>query len=54
MDFITYFHYAEQSLGIEIPISGRDAYAPMLLILNKQNKEIINQFHELLDHAFVD
>lgn len=54
MDFVTYFHHAEQSLGIEIPISGRDAYAPMLLILNKQNKEIINQFHELLDHAFVD
>lgn len=54
MDFVTYFHNVEQALGIEIPVSGRDAYAPMLLILNKKNKKTINQFQDILDNAFVD
>ncbi len=37
LDFIRQFTALEQRLGYELPISGRDAYAPMLQLLKQKN-----------------
>lgn len=43
------FFDLERRLGLELPISGRDAYAPMLEMLKEQNQPYRRGLEELLD-----
>lgn len=52
-DFVRDFIKVEQSLGFDIPISGRDAYAPMVNFLADKNRRLRNKLKELLDNADV-
>ena len=54
LDFVRQFMKAEEKLGLTIPISGRDAYAPMVSVLSGRNQKEMEVFQELLDDAFVN
>lgn len=49
LDFVTRFQETEERLGRIIPISGRDAYAPMLLAESPKNKAFLRGLEDLLD-----
>lgn len=51
LDFVQCFLEAEKRLGIEIPISGRDAYAPMALAEASGNHRFFRQLMPLMDEA---
>ena len=53
LDFVEQWGKIEQQLGMEIPISGRDAYAPMLLALNRKNKKFLHDLEDLMDEAVI-
>lgn len=54
LDFVCQFQQTENKLGFQIPISGRDAYSPMLLLQSPKNRQAMKAFHKLLDDPFVD
>lgn len=54
LDFVRQFQQTENRLGFQIPISGRDAYSPMLLLQSPKNKQAMKAFHKLLDDPFVN
>lgn len=49
LDFIHRFILTEKRLGQQIPISGRDAYAPMMLVESERNKKFRKVLEGLLD-----
>lgn len=51
LDFVRLFLETETRLGIAIPVSGRDAYAPMLPILHGRNQKFMRSLEALLDEA---
>lgn len=53
LDFIECLLTTEERLGLEIPISGRDAYAPMLLAQNPKNKKFMRALEGLLDEVHI-
>lgn len=54
LDFVHQFLGVESKIGIQIPISGRDAYGPMLLLQSPKNEKAMKSFQELLDDPFVN
>lgn len=53
LDFVRQFLETERRLGCEIPISGRDAYAPMLLAEGRGNREFRKGLEELVDDIHI-
>ena len=53
LDFVDLFLQIEKRLGLTIPISGRDAYAPMLNVLSRKNKSFTAGLEELLDETSI-
>lgn len=53
LDFVEQFTKVEQRLGWNIPISGRDAYAPMLLPCSRGNKKFMKGLEELMDEIHI-
>ncbi len=53
LDFAEKWNDLEQRFGMEIPISGRDAYAPMLLALSRKNKKFLHGLEGLMDEAVI-
>lgn len=53
LDFVDRFLQAEGRLGIPIPVSGRDAYAPMLLACSQKNRAYMESLEELLDEISI-
>ena len=51
LDFAECFLEAERQLGISLPISGRDAYAPMALAEAPKNRRFLRELKPLLDEA---
>lgn len=51
--FVEQFLEAERRLAMEIPISGRDAYAPMLLACSRGNRKFRKGLEELLDDVHI-
>lgn len=49
LDFVEDYRQAEERLGLPIPISGRDAYAPMLLACGRENRPFLAGLEALLD-----
>lgn len=49
LDFVRLFLETEDRLGVQIPISGRDAYAPMLTVCHPKNKAFLAELEELMD-----
>ena len=49
LDFTEDYLEAERRLGREIPISGRDACAPMLNLCRPQNKDFMKELKDLMD-----
>lgn len=54
LDFVRQILETEERLGMQIPISGRDAYSPMISALSRRNAKEMEVFQELLDDAFVN
>ena len=53
LDFVRRFLEVENRLGIRLPVSGRDAYAPMLLALAPKNKKFLQGLEALLDDMHI-
>lgn len=53
LDFVRLFAETEKRLGLTIPISGRDAYAPMLLAGSRKNRRFMTPLEGLLDDAHI-
>ncbi|OUP51151.1 hypothetical protein [Lachnoclostridium sp. An181] len=53
LDFANLFEAAQAKIGMPVVVSGRDAYAPMLAVLNKKNRAYRKSFHMLLDDIHV-
>lgn len=53
LDFTQCFLDAERNIGYTIPISGRDAYAPMVSIGSRKNKKFMEDLEGLLDDIHV-
>ncbi len=53
LDFVGQFLQTEQRLGWEIPISGRDAYAPMILACGRKNRKFRKNLEGLLDEMHI-
>lgn len=53
LDFVRLFAETEKRLGLTIPISGRDAYAPMLLAGSRKNPAFYDTAGGLLDDAHI-
>ena len=49
LDFVRQFLEAERQLGFQLPIRGRDAYAPMRSVCSPKNKRFIRELEGLLD-----
>ena len=47
--FVRQFLEAERQLGFQLPIRGRDAYAPMRSVCSPKNKRFIRELEGLLD-----
>lgn len=53
LDFAELFLQTEQRLGMEIPVSGRDAYGPMLLAESEKNHRFMEELEDLMDDIHV-
>lgn len=53
LDFVRLFLETERRLGVTIPVSGRDAYAPMLAVCDRRNRRFINELEALLDDPHI-
>ena len=53
LDFTGDFLALEARLGLTLPISGRDAYAPMVLVCSGNNKEFRRGWEGFLDGAHI-
>lgn len=53
LDFTGDFLALEARLGLTLPISGRDAYAPMALVCSGKNKEFRRGWEGVLDGAHI-
>ena len=53
LDFVGQLLETERQIGWELPISGRDAYAPMLLACSRKNKKFMKGLEELLDEEHI-
>lgn len=49
LDFVRFFLSTERRLDIVFPITGRDAYAPMLSVEKEKNRDFMRDLEELLD-----
>lgn len=49
LDFVRLFMKTERKLGLTIPVSGRDAYAPMVAFLGRYNHPLRKKLERLLD-----
>lgn len=53
LDFVQQFLQTEWRIGIDIPISGRDAYAPMIISSSRKNKKFMKGLEELMDDTHI-
>ncbi len=53
LDFVQQLLEMEQQIGVTLPISGRDAYAPMLIPCSKGNKTFMKGLEALLDEMHI-
>lgn len=53
LDFVRLFCETERRLGLTIPISGRDAYAPMLSVTDRKNRAFCKPLEVLLDDIHI-
>lgn len=53
LDFIDCFLETEKRIGQEIPVGGRDAYAPMLSICSPKNRGYMKRMEGLLDDVYI-
>ncbi len=53
LDFVQQFLQLEKRIDHIIPISGRDAYAPMINIENKKNKKFMKDLEGLMDEIHI-
>lgn len=53
LDFVRRFWKLEQRIGQEIPVSGRDAYAPMISVGSRRNKPFREGLEALLDDMHI-
>lgn len=53
LDFVARFLAAENRLGLRLPITGRDAYAPMRTVCSPKNRGFMAELEELLDEIQV-
>ena len=53
LDFVARFLAAENRLGLRLPITGRDAYAPMRAVCSPKNRGFMAELEELLDEIQV-
>lgn len=53
LDFVRLFLETERRLGIAIPVSGRDAYAPMLCVEGRKNQKFRKGLEGLLDEIHI-
>lgn len=51
LDFVRLFLDTERRMDVQIPVSGRDAYAPMLPLLHGRNQKYLHSLEALLDEA---
>ncbi len=49
LDFVSLFLETEARFGYSLPVSGRDAYAPMLTVLDPKNRKFRKRMEALLD-----
>lgn len=53
LDFVGSFLETEQRIGMTIPVSGRDAYAPMLSVVGRKNRPFREKLEVLLDDIHI-
>ncbi|MBC8544961.1 hypothetical protein [Bianquea renquensis] len=53
LDFVGQWLETERKLGLTLPISGRDAYAPMLCAEGERNRAFMAGLEELLDEIHI-
>lgn len=53
LDFVRLFLETEHRLGLTIPVSGRDAYAPMLSVVGRKNRTFRQKLEVLLDDIHI-
>ncbi|MGI5894065.1 MAG: hypothetical protein ACOX6P_05655 [Candidatus Merdivicinus sp.] len=53
LDFVEQFLELETRIGWEIPISGRDACAPMLVACSRKNRKFMKDLEDLMDEAHI-
>lgn len=53
LDFVRLFLETEGRLGLTIPVSGRDAYAPMLSVTGRKNRAFRKKLEVLLDDVHI-
>ena len=53
LDFVQQFLETERWFGFQIPISGRDAYAPMILVESRKNRDFLKDLEDLMDDVHI-
>lgn len=53
LDFVRLFLETERRLGVAVPVSGRDAYAPMLAVCDRKNRRFRQELEALLDEPHI-
>lgn len=53
LDFVRLFLETERRLGVTIPVSGRDAYAPMIAVCDRKNRRFRKGLEALLDEPHI-
>lgn len=53
LDFVRLFCENERRLGLKIPVSGRDAYGPMLSVISRKNRAFRKKLEVLLDDIHI-
>lgn len=53
LDFVRLFIETERRLEVTVPVSGRDAYAPMLCVTGRKNRAFRKELEALLDETHV-
>ncbi len=53
LDFVRLFQETENRLGLEIPVSGRDAYAPMIGVCHPKNKKFMADLEDMMDEEHI-
>ena len=53
LDFVGLFLETERRIGMTIPVSGRDAYAPMLSVVGRKNRPFREKLEVLLDDIHI-